>query len=178
VLPLLLGEAPSKSGDRYWQFPLSGAVGERLCRVAGIEPQESGTRYGRWYWSLVEHFECRNLMERYPGPLGKGAAFPAGQALAALQELLPEIRGRVVVVLGARLGSMFGIYPGPGFYEWHKVMHLSGERVDLMVASIPHPSGLNHLYNDPATYERGRAVLQEAMRRAAEQTFQNVEESG
>lgn len=48
ALPLLIGENPSKSGDRYHDFPLSGAVAERLCGLAGIPPDLPGTRYGRW----------------------------------------------------------------------------------------------------------------------------------
>jgi hypothetical protein len=69
--PLLIGEAPSKSGDRYWMFPLSGAVAQTLCEMAGISPQPGGSRYGRWTWALYDHFECENLIERWPGRLGQ-----------------------------------------------------------------------------------------------------------
>jgi hypothetical protein len=40
--PLLIGEAPSRSGDRYWMFQLSGAVAQTLCELAGIPPHPSG----------------------------------------------------------------------------------------------------------------------------------------
>jgi hypothetical protein len=33
--PLLIGEMPSRSGDRYHAFPLSGAVAQTLCQMAG-----------------------------------------------------------------------------------------------------------------------------------------------
>jgi hypothetical protein len=44
MLPLLVGEQPSRTGDRFHEFPLSGAVAQTLCQMAGIPPDSEGTR--------------------------------------------------------------------------------------------------------------------------------------
>jgi uracil-DNA glycosylase len=174
--PFLLGEAPSRSGDRYYRFPLSGAVGQRLAEWAGLEPDKSGTRYGRWYWPLNSAFELRNLLERYPGSMpGGGAALPMIPARCAWARLLPDLSGRVVVLLGARLRDMarapreFGVWgPGvplrqPGLEEGYGLE----DGVSMQVVAIPHPSGLNRSYNDPAQEALASRVLREALARAA-----------
>lgn len=171
-LPILLGEAPSRSGDQFWMFPLSGRVAESLCGMAGIPPMAGESRYGRWTWALYDHFECMNLIERYPGAQGSGASFPMSIARAALVERLPEIEGRVVVLLGARLARL--LMPtdtSETFYQWEVSYPQSvgpdGElvyqaRPTTMVA-IPHPSGLNRMYNATQERERAGEVLRQAM---------------
>jgi len=170
--PLLLGEAPSKSGDRYWMFPLSGAVAETLCRVAEIPPQPGGTRYGQWTWALYDHFECENLIERWPGRQGRGSAFPIEVARPLAVALLSRIEGRVVVVLGSRLASLFTL----ATKSWHEKAvvvddHGVVHHARCEIAAIPHPSGLNRVLNDPAERERSGAVLREAMQRARAATI-------
>jgi hypothetical protein len=154
--PIILGEAPSRSGDRYYHFPLSGAVGERLCTWAGLEPDAEGSRFGRFYWPLREAYELRNLLERWPGPQGRGAALPIPAARAAWAELLPDLDGRVVVLLGARLATVAGV-SFPEGREW-------GSWVQpgwcASVTAIPHPSGLNRLYNSAEMRDRASRALQ------------------
>jgi uracil-DNA glycosylase len=161
--PVILGEAPSKSGDRYWQFPLSGAVGQRLCEWAGLEPEAGGSRYGRYYWPLNEAFELRNLLERYPGPQGRGAALPMGLARSAWEELEPALAGRVLVVLGSRLREVVGI--DPTFYEWNLIDRKDPgcPRGFVRACAIPHPSGLNRAYNAEEARARASATLREAL---------------
>lgn len=157
--PLILGEAPSRSGDRYWQFPLSGAVGQRLCEWAGLEPEAGGTRYGRYYWPLNEAFELRNLLERYPGALGRGAALPVELARPAWDELLPSLAGRRVVLLGSRLRALRG---GQTYYDWVSIPRYADGK-PLIMAAIPHPSGLNRVYNKPGQVELATATLKYAL---------------
>jgi uracil-DNA glycosylase len=157
--PLILGEAPSKSGDRYWQFPLSGAVGERLCTWAGLEPEPGGTRYGRFYWPLREAYELRNLIERWPGAQGNGAAFPMPAARAAWAELLPELEGRHVVLLGARLAEVAELGLSKPISRWGSWL---SRPWCAAVAVIPHPSGLNRLYSEASTREAASECLRTA----------------
>ena len=156
--PLILGEAPSKSGDQYFMFPLSGAVGQRLCTLAGLTPDARGTQYGRYYWPLRKRFDLRNLLERYPGPAGRGAAFPLRTATEAWGALAPQLSGRVVVLLGRRLAGLAGV---EDFFVWRNV---GGVR--LMV--IPHPSALNSYYNSTEMWDSASCALQEALALAAE----------
>lgn len=161
--PLILGEAPSKSGDSYWQFPMSGEVGRRLHEMADLPVRVGGSTYGRYYWPLKQEFDLINVIERYPGPgRGSGAAFPRTQALAGIQLLLSEgelPRGRVVVCLGRRvLGLMV---PGQlPFYRWVRINN------GWLVAGIPHPSGLTRNYNDRMEWERAGRTLKGAIQRA------------
>jgi hypothetical protein len=162
-LPVLLGEAPSKSGDRYWEFPLSGAVAQSLCAMAGIPPMAGGSRYGRWTWALYERFDCVNLIERWPGAQGQGSAFPLDVACEALVERTPEIDGKVVVMLGARLPKVICPQLSPFyFYDWHNVT-LPRSGACTTICSIPHPSGLNRMYNGPVERKRAGVILQQAI---------------
>lgn len=161
-------------------FPLSGRVAETLCKLAGIPPDPGGTRYGQWTWALYDHFECMNLIERWPGAQGRGSAFPIDVAMLRVGELSPRIAGRVVVMLGVRLNSAFGrCYLGEndmcsGFYSWRYASAPGdpppslggGWLAPTQFVCIPHPSGLNRMLNDPAERERCGVVLREAMERA------------
>ena len=162
VKPLILGEAPSKTGDSYWQFPLSGEVGRRLHEMAGLDIDVGASTYGQYYWPLKREFDLANVIERYPGPgRGAGADFPRRQAQAGLLLLtsegeLPE--GRVIVCLGRRVLKL--LVPGElPFYKWVK---LNG----WVIAGIPHPSGLTRNYNDRREWELAGRTLRGAIQRA------------
>lgn len=168
-LPILIGEAPSKSGDRYHMVPLSGRVAETLCKLAGIPPLAGESRYGQWTWALYDHFDCENLIERYPGAQGKGASFPIEVARPLAVEMIPDLKDRVVVVLGSRLKSLFTL--ANDFYVWHENVvtfdrHGKVASARCQAVGIPHPSGLNRMLNDEAERDRCGEVLREAMRRA------------
>jgi uracil-DNA glycosylase len=167
--PVLLGEAPSKSGDRYHMFPLSGAVAQALCKMADIKPLAGESRYGQWTWALYEHFECENLIERWPGAQGRGSAFPLAVARPLAVDFVKEHDGRVVVLLGSRLKSLFTVVVEN--YVWHEKLvaydgHGGVHQAGCQVVAIPHPSGLNRVLNDQAERDRSGAVLREAIDRA------------
>jgi uracil-DNA glycosylase len=151
--PLLIGEMPSRSGDRYRSVPLSGAVAQTLCTMAGIPPQEEGTRYGRWTWALYERFECVNAIYRHQ---------PWDSAVAAerlREEIEPE--HEVVVLLGRRPQSAYVRMTEPAespvsrldFFVWVTDPNSPSARREVCV--IPHPSSLNRTYN--AAFMRWRA---------------------
>ena len=152
---LLLGEAPSRLGDRYWHFPLSGRPAEVLCSLAGIDPDPDGTRYGRWYWPLREAFDLANVLERYPGPQGTGAAFPLAAAREAVARLDLD-RYPAVVCLGQRVAGVVG---APN--AWHQWS------TDGRLVAIPHPSGLNRLLNDQVQRALCRVTLSLARAKAS-----------
>lgn len=161
--PLILGEAPSASGDKYWQFPMSGAVGRRLHELAGLEVDPHGTAYGRYYWPLREQFDCVNVIQRYPGKDGRGAAFPYDRALGGVAWLYQEeilCEGRVIVLLGRRVMKCM-LKGDVEFYRWCRT-----RKTGLIMAGIPHPSGLTRLYNDPVEREKAGKILRGAIKRA------------
>lgn len=152
--PLILGEAPSRAGDRYYRFPLSGAVGKRLCQFAGIEPEVEGSQYGRWYWALREQFDCLNAIERHEDAYPWRVERARRRWAAYVEENgLPE----TVVCLGNRAAGT--VATRLAITEWGEWVALAGTRA----VKIPHPSGLNRLYNDEAMRALAGRVLREAM---------------
>lgn len=169
--PLLIGEAPSKGGDRYHMFPLSGPPARVLCTLAGIPPQPDGSTYGRWTWALYEAFECRNLIERYRD----ADPWSVPRARETAEALIPDLAGRVVVMLGRRVqAAVYGaLRDGAAeflpFHEWDKPRFRveTVETGTTLAVAIPHPSGLNRALNDPAERARCGETLREALEAAA-----------
>jgi hypothetical protein len=165
--PLLVGEMPSRSGDRYYEFPLSGAVARTLCRMAGIPPDEESTGLAQWTWALYEHFDTINAIERH-GP------WDSQKAAARLREEISSDY-EVVVLLGRRPQSAYCAMEQPirnimlaklHFYEWRTDLLAPTARREVVV--LPHPSALNRIYEDPRERERAGKVLREAMEKAAQ----------
>lgn len=157
--PLIIGECPSRTGDRYHQFPLSGAVGKRLCEWAGIDPLERDrsmtSEFARWYWALRERFDLDNLYEHH-----QPSYPPQAKVRGDLYKLLEkEYRDTtVVVLLGQRLGR--AAWGGLShYYHWHPLLHTKS-------ITIPHPSGLNRKYNEEREHQAASDALREALRRA------------
>lgn len=197
-LPILLGEAPSRQGDRFHAFPLSGRPAKVLCQLAGIQPQTGGTQYGRWTWALYEHFDCSNVFERY----ADATPWSAPKARDRAREMLAELEhahpfdGRaglppVIVCLGRKVqravgdaldframrlrpsdpgawgGGLFGSY-GVWAAPWHVRTPVAriGEPPERewapWIVTIPHPSGLNRLLNDPEQRANVTRTLEQA----------------
>jgi uracil-DNA glycosylase len=162
--PLLVGEQPSRTGDRYHHFPLSGAVAQTLCQMAGIPPEEEGSRYGRWTWALYDVFDCVNVISRHK-------PWDAHEAAAAMAGLLEPER-EVVVLLGRRAQQAYVDMQAPGASALNGVDWLrwvvdevspTGRRE---VVVVPHPSGLNRMYNSDVMRRRAGETLRFAVERA------------
>jgi uracil-DNA glycosylase len=165
VLPLQVGEQPSRTGDRYHRFPLSGAVAQTLCQMAGIPPEEEGTRYGRWTWALYDKFDCVNAIDRYQPWDARHAALRVAGLIEPLRE--------VVVFLGRRAGQAYidsqapadSVLDGVDWCEW--VVDPASPTGRREVVVIPHPSSRNRLYNDADVRKRSGKVIKQAMEKAA-----------
>lgn len=145
-LPLLLGEAPGSGGGT--RDPLGARTARRLADLAGWPPERGESDPYRA--ALARRFELRNLLARNPGKVGKGAAFPLGDARLAAAAL--DLDGRTVIALGKRVAAALGI--PTDYFEWRSVR---GARVVV----VPHPSGINRVLNDAATREATGAILRE-----------------
>jgi hypothetical protein len=147
--PVLVGQAPGPRSDP--RYPLLGghavrSAGARLQALMGL--------------GLVEYarlFCRRNLLEAWPGHAGKGDRWPAGEAAKEAGRLAQALRGRTVLLLGRNVAGAFG-RTGP-YLEWVD----DGVR---MAAILPHPSGVNLWWNDPANEARGRVFLADLVRAA------------
>src|ERR1044072_108786 len=152
---------PSRSGARYWRFPLSGAVAQTMCHLAGIPAQPEGTRYGKWTWALYERFDCVNAIERH-------SAWDSEKAAENLREEIESER-EVVVLLGRRPQSAYVrmTYPADspvargedgaslGYFQWVVDTNSPSGRREVVV--IPHPSSRNRMLNN--AWERWQTGL-------------------
>lgn len=125
--PFLIGEAPSKRGDAYHRFPLSGPPARVLCQLAGIPPQDGGTTYGRWTWALYDHFRCRNLFDRYADATPWSAPRARDRARALLAPLEAERVTSAVVP------------PGEGHPQEEFYRQVSGSPSVLRITVNPPP---------------------------------------
>lgn len=157
---MLIGEAPARGKDRYQAWPLSGRPAQVLCQMAGIEPHEDGTHWGRWTWALYDHFECRNLFQTYT----LATPWRVGAAREQAVRIRGDLYGRVVVCLGRRVHAAVSqaleLWPPADFHDWRSFPNGAG------VVAIPHPSGLNRLLNEDAERRRCGETLRLAMRAA------------
>jgi hypothetical protein len=164
VKPLLVGEQPSRSGDHYWEFPLSGAVAQTLCRMAGIPPRPNESRYGRWTWALYYRFHCINLIERY-------RPWDAALAVEGLRDGIGA-EDEVVVLLGRKAQQAYvdmqvpgeSVLDGLDFYEWVVDPASPTGRREVLV--LPHPSALNIIYKERGIRSKAGRLLKEAIEKA------------
>lgn len=156
--PLLLGEAPSRTGDRYYRFPLSGAVARTLCQRAGLPPDGPPEEIASWSWGLYEHFDTLNAIQRY----ADASPWSAVKARERWRKWLDEQEDeapRVVIALGRKAADAIGIGGAP-WGVW-----IPAARTDMILA--PHPSGRNRLLNDDLYQRMLGRILREALERSA-----------
>jgi len=132
--PLLVGEAPNREGrGRLANTTRSGSV---IASLGG------------------RHLPRTNLLREWPGPSGKGSAFPLMPAREAADRLLRRtLKSRPLVLLGTRVAGAFRLRRQD--YELLEWLELRGRRV----AVFPHPSGVNHWWNEPDNREAARIFL-------------------
>lgn len=139
--------------------PFSGRSGKKLATWAGVE-------------DLHEHFETRNIYDHWTGTWqkGKGDYWNAKDAFEVADRMLPDLAGRTVVCVGQRVARAFGLRK--------LAMFESIERFGGTWYVIPHPSGLNKVYNDAALVEEAGRVLRAALKdcREAEYSLSGVHE--
>lgn len=141
--PLLVGErpAPTDSPGVPSRMALTGRPARVLLGTMGVE----GGDYGQL---LLDRFETVNLFPEYEPSWDRVAA-----RVRAADLRLPE----VTVLLGRRVAEAFGL----GRFSYFHWTEIRGSKVTL----LPHPSGLNRLYNDGAIRSRVGETLREAIGR-------------
>lgn len=149
--PLILGESPSKTGDKFFMFPLSGAVAERICKLASIPPQEKGSRYGVWTWALYDLFDCDNVFERHY------EAVPWVRPLARKNAREICDGYEVVVALGRKVQEAIGMED----YDFH--VWADQTKYGYKSVAIPHPSGLNRVLNAEEERQKFGNSIQQAL---------------
>ena len=141
----MIGEAPSANGDRT--DPIGGRAERVLCELAGFD--DLGSRFLR-----------TNLISDWPGPNGKGSAWPRDVARERAMMQASFLTGHrpAVVLLGKRVADAFGV--DSEYFVWREPDLIKAPHV-----VIPHPSGVNRALNDPDVRRRTGEVLNEAVRK-------------
>lgn len=133
--PLIVGEAPSRLGDP--SKPITGKCGAKLAEFAGL----TGPEFRRVFARM-------NLLQRWPGSAGKGTRWDAAEArrLATEARRSRFVGRRTVLLLGWRVAAAFEVR-----VEGYFVQACCGGATAIVV---PHPSGVNRWYNEPANRKR------------------------
>lgn len=142
--PVVVGEAPGRGTDPA--RPLRGDSGRRLARYAGL---------GGDVGELARRAERVNLVDRFPGGQGKGCRFPREDARRGARDLLALAPGRDLLLLGKRVAGALG-WTDAEYLRWLPLK-------SCRLACVPHPSGVNRWWNDPANRRRARAFLCRAL---------------
>ena len=103
----------------------------------------------------LDMFDRRNLL--------RAREWDQRAARAAAQELLPELGGRRVVVLGSQVRAALGL-PKAEPLVWYKMLtpRVGQKAAAFSYAALPHPSGRNMWYNAPTNREAVGKFLVEA----------------
>lgn len=158
--PLFFGQAPGRGRlDRY--PALTGATGDRLGKLAGLDEQGFRPALG-----LMLATERTNVFDRLPPvPSGtKADPFPMAEAKRRAVAILGRyaragtLRGREVVFAGRKVAEAFGVGDWP-LFEWRPYRLWVAEAHPFEAAVVPHPSGRNRFWNDPANREQARVFL-------------------
>lgn len=138
---VFVGQQPNSHADEGTALPVRpGTSGSRLMSMMGLD-----------YTTFKNTFLRVNVSAIYD-PDGFSPSYHQPHA----QNLLPLLEGRHVVLLGPAVAEAFkwkrSEYEYCRFYD-HPHAH-------LLWAVIPHPSGLNRLYNDPEVVRQVTELLQ------------------
>lgn len=164
--PLLLGEAPSKhrviDGFDMADFPMCGSVNRMMMKILEIDVVNDGVTplWRQLYAELRERFDCENVFDT---PLPKGG-WPQKEATMRVVELMREEPNRVAVLCGRKVydtvweAAHHGeprpakSWAGP---SWYTIQPMG----TWVTVTIPHPSGLNRMYNDAPERHKAKKAL-------------------
>jgi hypothetical protein len=147
---LLIGQAPSRTSDP--RKPLEGEpLASKLCALFGCTRKE-----------YLAKTERHNVLQYWPGKKAKGDELPWLDARRGAERLRKKLLGRRVVFIGQATAAYF--------YNWGRPLRWERAFVDdifepfTKVAILPHPSGINRWWNDPANRRRAKQFMRRAWR--------------
>ncbi len=118
--------------------PLEGPCGLKLAALFGMD-------YEAW----LSTFSRLNVFTEWPGKDGKGDRFPMSLARERARSIC--IEGRTTFLLGKRVAQAFGFRPAARFLSDY-----SSPAGKWRIMIVPHPSGINTWWNDPANVRRAK----------------------
>jgi uracil-DNA glycosylase len=137
---VIVGEAPGPSSSG----PPDGQTWRRIARLAGVD-------------DVAEIGVAANLLGFFPGPSAKGALAPRA-AMRAAAAAFPLRRYSRALFLGWRVADAF-CAARFGFPTARRVPLWWNGATSVPFAVLPHPSGVNHWWNDPKNRRRAARFL-------------------
>ncbi|MEE8551572.1 MAG: hypothetical protein V3T08_10005 [Gemmatimonadota bacterium] len=125
---LIVGEAPGRRGSRNLVDMLYEKTGVRLRNAT-----------------------YRNLLNVWPGSLGKGSGFPVERARDRARRFRIRSHVTTVVIFGKRLAQAFDLSA-----DYFEPVGRNGRRWIV----VPHPSGVNAWWNDWVNCAQARVFLE------------------
>lgn len=126
---VFIGQQPNSAEDEGNPLPIRpGSTGQRLVQMMGI---------------TAEAFE-RNFIRMNVSAHHEPDGFSPEYYRVTVQNILPLLEHRRVILLGPAVASSFGLERKD--YDWACWFDHPTHNIALSV--IPHPSGLNRLYNE------------------------------
>lgn len=154
---LLVGEAPARTGKRN----LHACLAARALNV----PAKAGltgllrTQHGELF-DFVMDTRHANLLKTWPGAARRGSAFPMAEARVAADaflEVIEIVQPEAILLAGRRVAAAFRHHMHHRGTDYFEHLELEGREARV----VPHPSGVNRWWNDPANRERARKFLAE-----------------
>lgn len=142
----LVGEAPgpnTRADTPLYPIPDRSAAG-RLKEMLGMSRPQ-----------YLRAFARANILDEYPG-----ASFPVSRARPLAEPLCQRLAPRPLLLLGQGVAMAFGFPKQTGILEWAD--YRLGDTL-CRAAVVPHPSGRNLWYNDPANKARARGFILQAL---------------
>ncbi len=139
---LLIGQAPSRETEGKPAF--SGKCGSFLANLMGTTQAQM----------LADH-DFVNVLDYWPGKGINGDKFPISEAIVRARKLLPSMRDRTVILLGANVARAFGA-KGFKYLEFYEIRN-PDKLTDIIVPTmfvVPHPSGVNRYWNRPESRDQ------------------------
>lgn len=144
--PLLVGLAP-RSHAELGAFGATGSSSRRLAGLLGVDAEH-----------LLDVVDAVNLS---PEPLQSASVARWSMLTADL-----DLGGRVVVACGRIVSTALG---GPQQWgQWTRLTPIGRTPGPILATVIPHPSGLNRLWNDPEVVCLGERIMVAAVCAARE----------
>jgi hypothetical protein len=133
----LVGEAPgprTRADCPFYPYPPQSAAGRLLAYLGWTRAQYLTT------------FARINLLSEWPGP-----SFPVGKARECVPHVVAALHPRPMLLMGKGVAAAFGVSVIPPL-SLVKIPLAHRERGTVLaeVAIVPHTSGRNLWYNDPA----------------------------
>lgn len=137
---VFIGQQPNSYEDEGTPLPMRpGSTGKRIVQMMGITEE-----------SFLNSFNVLNV-----SPFHDCDGFSPEYWFRNAQNILPLLEGRRVVLLGSRVAEAFGF----NRTDYDYASWFDHPRENILFSVIPHPSGRNHLYNNPEMHEMVRSFL-------------------